>query len=225
MNQNDYIEPAKNGDPEAMQMLVQLNEGYVRKLALLYSIRNPEIRDDLKQEAYLGLVEAVQHFDLKKGVKFLTYAHTWMLKRVLAFVSDRCRGGIRISDYTIAQKAAANDDTFLSRIRPISLQSIIGDENDDCPLTLEDTLGCPEPLEVTAGNEMLIDKLNKSICNLPDWRMRYVVIRYYNLDGEGPATLNEIGETLGYSKSCISKYLNSAISIIKSDSQLHAPVF
>ena len=60
------------GDKKAAERLVAQNEGYLTKLAQVYT---PWCElEDLKQEAALALLDAARHFDLAYGTKLLTYA-------------------------------------------------------------------------------------------------------------------------------------------------------
>ena len=59
------------GDKNAAERLIAQNEGYLTKLAQVYT---PWCElEDLKQEAALALLDAARHFDLAYGTKLLTY--------------------------------------------------------------------------------------------------------------------------------------------------------
>ena len=60
------------GDKNAAERLIAQNEGYLTKLAQVYT---PWCElEDLKQEAALALLDAAGHFDPAYGTKLLTYA-------------------------------------------------------------------------------------------------------------------------------------------------------
>ena len=63
----DGIDEAEN-----MSLLWQQNEGFIGKLALIYA--GQAEMDDLKQEGYLALCEAVRGYDVTREVPFLSYA-------------------------------------------------------------------------------------------------------------------------------------------------------
>ena len=60
---------AGENEAECMLSLWQQNQGFIHKMAVRYS-GFAEI-EDLKQEAYIGLCAAVEHYDEDKGVPFV----------------------------------------------------------------------------------------------------------------------------------------------------------
>lgn len=40
--------------------------------------------DNMVQNGYLGLMQAVNRFDIDKGIKFVTYAYPWVMKFILS---------------------------------------------------------------------------------------------------------------------------------------------
>ncbi|MCD7824896.1 MAG: sigma-70 family RNA polymerase sigma factor, partial [Clostridiaceae bacterium] len=66
------------GDPEGelMTQLWEQNRAFVIKLARRY--RGLAEEDDLVQEAFFGLLQAVRHWDPENGVLFLSYAGYWI---------------------------------------------------------------------------------------------------------------------------------------------------
>lgn len=61
---------------ENMLDLWQQNKRFIYKIAKKYS-GHAEL-EDLEQEGYLALYDAVDGFDPSKGVRFLTYASYWI---------------------------------------------------------------------------------------------------------------------------------------------------
>ncbi len=47
--------------------------------------------EDLVQEGYIGLIQAVKHFDPDRGVKFSTYATFWVKQAILDAVTSKSR--------------------------------------------------------------------------------------------------------------------------------------
>lgn len=83
------------GENEAANMLTlwEQNKGFINKMALKYS-GYAEI-DDLMQEGYLGLCEAVRHYDAEQGASFIHYAAFWIKQTMQRYV-DNCGSVVRI---------------------------------------------------------------------------------------------------------------------------------
>lgn len=67
------IECAHQGDKKAREAAVEENMGLVMHVAKRYQGRGTEV-EDLIQIGSIGLLKAVDYFDLKMEVKFSTYA-------------------------------------------------------------------------------------------------------------------------------------------------------
>jgi RNA polymerase primary sigma factor len=75
------------GDTKARDRMVEKHLGLVKKNVVYYARRNPEIPlDDLLQEGHIGLVMALNKFDVDKGYRFSTYASFWIKQRIQRFV-------------------------------------------------------------------------------------------------------------------------------------------
>ncbi len=82
----------------------QRNMGLVHLVAIKNKRRSDLTKEDLVQEAYFGLVEAIDKFDYRKECLFSTYA-TWWLRHAMNRAIDKEGGLIRIpshlNDYMI----------------------------------------------------------------------------------------------------------------------------
>lgn len=79
-----------------MLRLWQQTEKFIGKLALKYQAY-AELKD-LKQEGYIGLCEAVRHYNAEQGVLFLTYATFWIKQTMKKYV-DNCSSVVRIPEH------------------------------------------------------------------------------------------------------------------------------
>ena len=68
------IDLAKEGDQEALEKLIDVNAGLIRKGALKYLGKSKYELDDLIQESTIGLIKAIYGFDKTKGYQFSSYA-------------------------------------------------------------------------------------------------------------------------------------------------------
>lgn len=78
---------------ENMLQLWQQSEGFIAKLAMKY--QNYAEQEDLKQEGYIGLCEAVRKYDPEQGVSFLYYSSFWIKQAMKRYI-DNCCSVVRI---------------------------------------------------------------------------------------------------------------------------------
>lgn len=85
----------QSGESEADNMLQlwQQNRGFIATIARKYT--SLAEMEDLEQEGYLGLYEAVRHYEPDKGVKFINYAAFW-IKQVMRRYIDNCGAVVRL---------------------------------------------------------------------------------------------------------------------------------
>lgn len=95
INQNDrtnecIVAAVQAGDNEAENMLQlwQQNKGFIAMIARRYSA-GAEM-EDLEQEGYIALCEAVQHYSPDRGASFISYAAFW-IKRRMRICADNSR--------------------------------------------------------------------------------------------------------------------------------------
>ena len=100
INQNDrtnecIVAAVQAGDNEAENMLQlwRQNKGFIAMIARRYSA-GAEM-EDLEQEGYIALCEAVQHYDPARGMSFIGYA-AFYIKRRMRICADNSRT-VRIS--------------------------------------------------------------------------------------------------------------------------------
>jgi len=74
MTNEQLVTLVKAGENVADNMLQlwKQNEAFISQMAIKY--RGHAELEDLKQEGYIGLCNAVDHYDLSKGVSFINYA-------------------------------------------------------------------------------------------------------------------------------------------------------
>lgn len=95
MTNEQLVARIRAGENEADNMLQlwQQTKGFIHKMAKKY---NGYIEmDDLTQEGYIGLCEAVRQYDLDQGAPFINYAAFWIKQTMQRYV-DNCSSVVRI---------------------------------------------------------------------------------------------------------------------------------
>lgn len=78
-----------------MLQLWQQTQGYICKIVNSYKEYAEE--EDLQQEGYLGLSEAVTHYNQDEGVPFITYAGYWIRQRIVRYIKSN--GTVRLPEH------------------------------------------------------------------------------------------------------------------------------
>jgi RNA polymerase primary sigma factor len=81
---------AAAGDREAKEELVRANLRFVVAVAKRYRTREIPLLD-LINEGNIGLLKAVEHFDVNKGYHFISYAAWWVRQSILKALSEKSR--------------------------------------------------------------------------------------------------------------------------------------
>ena len=79
---------AGENEAENMLQLWKQNKGFIAMMARRYS--SEAEMEDLEQEGYIALCEAVQHYDPGRGMSFISYAAFW-IKRRMRICADNSR--------------------------------------------------------------------------------------------------------------------------------------
>lgn len=81
----ELIKKVKEGDPEARERFVQGNLRLVLSIIQRFS-RRTDSADDLFQVGCIGLIKAIDNFDLSQNVQFSTYAVPMNVQRRKAYI-------------------------------------------------------------------------------------------------------------------------------------------
>lgn len=177
---------AREGDARAREELVTRNLPFVVSVARRHVGRGARI-DDLVQEGNLGLLRAVEKFDISVGTRFSTYAVWWIRAYIQKFLREAhsaVRGG---------------EDGHRRWLRDFSLDVPIDEEGELSGLDrLEDPNPNPEERTMRVNEDQAIrerlERFRKRIGPL-GWD-----ILQERLGSDDPDTLETIGKRWGLSR-------------------------
>lgn len=87
----ELLEQYRAGDKSARDMLVVENKRLIMKYARRYSFDGHYCSEDLFQEGCIGLMNAIDHYDLSYDVSFGTYATFWIRQAMIRYIQNQGR--------------------------------------------------------------------------------------------------------------------------------------
>ena len=99
MTNEQIVTEIRNGYSvtDNMQLLYESNLPLIKKFIKPYTAYEP--MEDLLQEAYFGLSEAVKHYETSENVLFMSYTGYWIKQSVQRYL-EKCGSTVRISSHT-----------------------------------------------------------------------------------------------------------------------------
>jgi RNA polymerase primary sigma factor len=218
---------AARGSAIAREKLVRANLRFVINVAKRYQHRGLPL-EDLISEGNIGLLHAIERFDVNKGYHFISYAVWWIRQSILTAVSEKSRT-IRIPAGRLVELAemehagSPRDDRRAHLINvarePVSLDSPVGAGDDASAFgeTLEDR-SRPSP-EERFVERALRDDIEAVLGTLARKEAEILRARF-GLNGRRALSLRELGTRFKLTKERIRQIEKRAIRQLQKSSRV-----
>lgn len=227
------LKRAKEGDNRAREELISGNLRLV--LSVIQSFQNRgENPDDLFQVGCIGLIKAVDNFDMSLDVRFSTYAVPMILGEVRRYLRDNNMVRVSRSLRDLAYKALqAKERLSVSLSREPTIEEIakeIGETAQNVTNALDaivEPVSLYDPVYSDSGDSIyVLDQISDNACTDEVWlnnialseaikhlgerEKRILMLRFYN-----GKTQTEVSEEIGISQAQVSRLEKHAIDKIK----------
>lgn len=231
--QMELLSLARAGDESAREDFIVANMRLVLSVTKRFRLKNAN-PDDLFQAGCIGLIKAIDNFDMSIGVKFSTYAVPMIVGEIKRFLRDgnslRIARSIRDTAYQVLKTRSEiekkDEEATLEKIAEqmkVAVSEVVYALD-----AISDTVSLYDPVYNNKSGDtlMLVDQLGDSKCtdeswtekvaldtavnNLDDRERKIIFLRYY----EGK-TQTEISKEVGISQAQVSRLEKNALKSMK----------
>ena len=189
-----YLKRCKEGDQTARNMLIEHNMRLVAHVVKKYQCQDYDT-EDLLSAGTIGLIKAVNTFDVDKGSRLATYAARCVENEILMLL----RAGKK-------------------RAKEVSLFEPIGTDKDGETVSLVDVIEMENP---TAIDQLILDQDIKELYQAFDQKLteneKQVISMRYGLFKGKEHTQREVAGVLGISRSYVSRIEKKAIGKLREE--------
>ncbi len=187
--EDELISLAKTGDENAKNKIIESNLRFVFNVAKKYK-GNGVPMTDLISDGNMGLIKALDKFDMERGVKFITYAVFWVKQAMIQSIKEHFLKGM-VEETT---------DVMSQEIYDVCEEQY-----------MEDGAMFDMPNKDVACN--VID--NAMSCLTP--RERSVIEMNYGMNGYSELSLKDIGDSFGITGERIRRIKQKAIRKMRAE--------
>ena len=182
----------RNGDLEARNRLIEHNLRLVAHIVKKYYTASPD-QDDLISVGTIGLIKAIDSFNIENGARFATYAGKCLQNEILMyFRAQKKHSGV----------TSIND--------PVDV------DKEGNPLTYLEIIASPDDIVDSIDKKIKLEKIVKAINTVLDEREKKIMVLRYGLNKSGRHyAQRDVATMLGISRSYVSRLEKSAIEKIR----------
>lgn len=189
--EKEYLLKSKNGDIKARNILVEHNLRLVAHIIKKYYAVNVD-QDDLVSIGTIGLIKAINTFDMYKNIKLSSYA-------------SRCIENEILMHFRNLKKSSQN----------VSLEDAVDIDKDGNTLKLMDLLSIDDDFADNLDKKLNLQKINKYLTETLTKRELQIINLRYGLNGSKPLTQREVSSIMNISRSYVSRIEKKALEKLK----------
>lgn len=189
--EKEYLLKSKNGDIKARNILVEHNLRLVAHIIKKYYAVNVD-QDDLVSIGTIGLIKAINTFDIDKNIKLSSYA-------------SRCIENEILMHFRNLKKSSQN----------VSLEDAVDIDKDGNTLKLMDLLSIDDDFADNLDKKLNLQKINKYLTETLTKRELQIINLRYGLNGSKPLTQREVSSIMNISRSYVSRIEKKALEKLK----------
>lgn len=190
-DEKKYLERYWAGDEMAKEKLINHNLRLVAHIVKKYSNSTFEA-EDMISVGTIGLIKAINTYSANKSTQLSTYSARCIENEILMLLrKQKKHKNVSSLNEALGKDKDGND---------ICLMDIIGDDEDNVELSIE--------------NKILMEKVLKITKQFLNAREYEIIVMRYGLNNEKPLTQLEVAKKLGISRSYISRLEKKALRTI-----------
>lgn len=228
----ELLKKVRNGDNSAREELISGNLKLVLSVVQRFTNRGENL-DDLFQVGCIGLIKAIDNFDITLNVRFSTYAVPMIIGEIRRYLRDNNSIRVSRSLKDTAYKAMQVKEAFILKNQKEPTIEEIAKElelaKEDVVIALEsiiEPMSLYEPVYSDGGDTIFVmdqvgDKnddnnwideilLKEAMKNLPNREKKILQLRFYQ-----GKTQMEVADEIGISQAQVSRLEKGAIDRIK----------
>ena len=217
----ELLRRVKDGDQDARRQLIEGNLRLVLSVIQRFSSRG-ENADDLFQVGCVGLIKAIDNFDINQPVKFSTYGVPMIIGEIRRYLRDTAYRVLQVRDRLIAENQREPTVEQIAKELDIPREEVVFAMD-----AIVDPVSLYEPVYSDGGDAICVmDQVSDSKNNDENWtdrialkdalkrlserERRILSLRFY----EGKTQM-EVSAEVGISQAQVSRLEKGAINTIK----------
>ena len=187
-----YLILSRQGDMNARNLLVEHNLRLVAHIVKKYHNLDRE-KEDMISIGVIGLIKAINTYDISKGHRLVTYAARCIENELLMMLRQEKK-----------------------ILREVSLYEPIGTDQEGNHISLLDIISTDEAALVDQYlHKYYLSHLEQEVFLLEDSRERTIILKRYGLCGNKPHTQKEVAAMMGISRSYVSRIEKKALEKLR----------